>query len=339
MKQKRVVVSVINDLSTDRRVEKICEVWIHAGYVVHLIGRELKHSLPIERPYKTSRFRMLFTKGPLFYAWFNMRLFFKLLFVKTDVFYANDLDTLWANYWVSRLRSKVLIYDSHELFTEVPELKPGSFAKKVWTIIERRIVPKLKYMITVNQSGIPEGKKILILQGSGINVDRGAEELIEAMKLLLEYHLIIVGSGDVLPILKETVSKSKLSNVQFIDKCPYQEMMAYTAVADLGLTLDKDTNLNYRYSLPNKIFDYLHVNTPVLSSDLPELKSIIEEYQVGCITPNHNPDTIANTIKSFFEDTNFAELCSQNASIAMEDLNWSKESQVLLTLIKEIEQG
>ena len=234
---KRVVVSVINDLSFDQRVDKVCTTLTNNGFDVLLIGRKLKESIPISRDYQTTRMNLLFTKGVWFYAFFNLRLFFKLLFIKADVFHANDLDTLLANSWASKLRRKPLIYDSHEYFTGVPEIQDRPKVKKAWEKIEKSIFPKLKYIFTVNQSiadlyraqynikvqvlrnvpksddlkktksrsdlGIPLDKKIVLVQGTGINIDRGIEELLEAIAIMDNTILYIVGSGDVLHQLKE----------------------------------------------------------------------------------------------------------------------------------------
>src|SRR5688500_271887 len=104
------------------------------------------------RSYRTNRFRMFFEKGALFYAWFNVRLFWFLLFRSSDILVANDLDTLLPNYLVSKLKRKKLVYDSHEYFTEVPELISRPKVKAVWEHIERFIFPKLKYVSTVNHS-------------------------------------------------------------------------------------------------------------------------------------------------------------------------------------------
>lgn len=373
MNKQKVTVSVINDLVTDRRVEKICHVWLEHGYNVHLIGRQLKDSLPITRPYKVTRMKLLLNKGALFYAFFNIRLFFKLFASNPDVYYANDLDTLLANRLASRMRGKPLIYDSHEYFTEVPELSEGSFAKRTWLRLEKGIFPRLKHVITVNESiakiyrekygvdvkvmrnlperssvgtnltrkelGIPEDKGVLIIQGSGINVDRGAEEMVQAMLYLPNFHLLIIGGGDVIDHLNSMKRDLNIENLTFHSKMPYDQMMAYTANADLGITLDKDSNLNYKYSLPNKIFDYLKAGIPVLSSNLPELCRIINDYKVGCITPNHDPQTIAKTVETFFSNHEYATQCTINASQVCESLNWEHESKVLSNIIEEIEQG
>ena len=106
------------------------------------MGRELPDS-PIMnlRTYQTKRMKLFFTKGSLFYAFFNIRLFIFLLFKKIDLLVSNDLDTLLANYLISKIKGIPLVYDSHEYFTEVPELE-GRFAKKVWLAIEKWIFPK-----------------------------------------------------------------------------------------------------------------------------------------------------------------------------------------------------
>ncbi|MBK6521497.1 MAG: glycosyltransferase [Sphingobacteriaceae bacterium] len=150
---KHVTVSVINDLSSDNRVKKTCNELVAMGFKVTLVGRKWPSSLPIINwNFETKRMKLLFKKGVLFYAFFNTRLFFYLLFKKSDVLYANDLDTLLPNYLISKLKGSKLIYDSHEIFCEVPELQQTPFKKKIWERIEKSIVPKLKYCITVNQS-------------------------------------------------------------------------------------------------------------------------------------------------------------------------------------------
>ena len=149
---KRIVISVTNDLTTDQRVEKTCEALSEIGYDVVLVGRKLKTSLPIQKNYKTVRFRLLFNVGFLFYAEFNIRLFMFLLFTKKNILFSNDLDTLLPNYLLSLLQRKTLVFDSHELFSEIPELVTKPRVKNFWLYLEKKLIPKLKNVITVSNS-------------------------------------------------------------------------------------------------------------------------------------------------------------------------------------------
>ncbi len=368
MKGKRVVLSVTNDLVFDQRVAKMCNSLQEIGCEVTLIGRELPHSPPINRNYKTIRMKLLFKQGALFYACFNIRLFWLLLFTKADVYHSNDLDTLLPNYLVSKIKNKPLIYDTHEYFLGVPEIQNRPFVKKVWSTIEHFIFPKLKTIITVNNSiadlykkdygkellvvrnipprkevkqikerkdlNIPSDKKIVILQGAGINVDRGAEELLEALALSQDLVLYIVGTGDVLPKLKQRASKQDLKGkVFFIGRVPYEEMMQYTFNADVGVTLDKDTNINYRFSLPNKIFDYMKAGIPVLASNLKEVANIVNTYNVGVVISNHSPKTILNGIHEAIAKK---EIYGSNGKKAIETISWDNDVEKVKNVYKKI---
>ena len=137
MKSKSIIVSVSNDLSHDQRVAKVCSSLYSEGYNVLLVGRKLSNSQPIVRAYKTHRIKLLFKKGFLFYAEFNLRLFFYLLFKNTHVYHSNDLDTLLANWLSAKLRNKKIVYDTHEYFTGVPEIQNKPFIKWSWKTIEK----------------------------------------------------------------------------------------------------------------------------------------------------------------------------------------------------------
>lgn len=364
LNRKRIIVSVINDLVTDQRVRKVCKTLYDNGFDIYLVGRKLNTSLPMDkRPYKVKRLKLLFSKGPLFYICFNIRLFFVLLWNKADIYHANDLDTLLPNFLVSKLKGKPLIYDAHELFTEVPELVHRPLVQGIWKRIEALVVPRVDVMFTVNESiaaiysqkygksitvirnlpetiqlsepvsfqefGLNPDQTYVILQGAGINIDRGAEELVDAMHLLDNVVLIIAGGGDVIDVLKQKVIKEQLEQkVKFFPKMPYASLMKLTACASCGITLDKDTNLNYRYSLPNKLFDYIMVGIPVLASDLPEIRRIIDEYGVGLVISSHQPAVIAEGIRTLLQ-LNHHGAMKQALQRAAKELCWEMEQQKL----------
>jgi glycosyltransferase involved in cell wall biosynthesis len=371
--KKIAVVSVINDLVTDNRVNKTCLSLKECDYEVVLIGRKLSNSLPVPAwPFTSIRMSLLINKGPLFYLFFNLRLFFKLLFKKADLLYANDLDTLLPNFLVSRIKNIPLIYDSHELFCEVPEFINSRFKRNVWLALEGWIVPKLKVCITVNESiagffekkysvkfnavrnisdsvnnftpktkpelNLPAGKKIIILQGAGINIDRGAEELIDAMAFVENAVLLIIGGGDVWPLLKHKITTQNLTDkIILINKIPKSELAHYTHNSDLGLSIDKNTNLNYFYSLPNKIFDYINAGVPILASRLPEIENIIRTYNVGDFINDHNPENMAVKLNEMLKSPQLLEY-KRNTVRAKSELNWASEKLKLIALIKEVQK-
>ncbi|HEY0977171.1 MAG TPA: glycosyltransferase [Flavobacteriales bacterium] len=375
---RRALVSVTNDLSTDNRVHRTCMVLVALGYEVLLIGRLLPGSAPLERPYRTERMRLLFRKGPLFYAEYNLRLFLLLLFAqRPQLLVANDLDTLLPNFLVARLRGAKLLYDTHEFYTEVPELVARPGVRRIWLAIERWIFPRLRNVITVNRSiaeayherypalrkagveigvvrnipmprrlgpmparstlGLPEDKRLLVLQGAGINVDRGGEEAVLALRELPDCLLLIIGSGDAWPVLQGLVKEHGLEDrVRLLGRMPYEAMMDHTRNADLGLTLDKDTNLNYRFSLPNKLFDYLHAGIPVLATDLPEVAAIVRAHDAGIVVPDPAPARIAAEVRALFADPERVQALRRNATFAARALDGAAEEAVLRARIEQL---
>ncbi|MBU2651477.1 MAG: glycosyltransferase [Bacteroidetes bacterium] len=362
---KKAVLSVINDLVTDQRLDRICTTLTGMGFEVMLVGRRKKGSLPLQpRDYRMHRMKLLFSKGALFYAEYNIRLFLYLLFHRADILVSNDLDTLPANYLASRIKRKPLIHDSHEYFTETPELVNRKRVQSIWKWFERQIFPKLKTVYTVNESiaglyeqeygirphvirnipasgkvqpklsraelGLPDDKNIILLQGAGINIQRGAEEMVEAMTYMEDSIFLIVGDGDVLPVLKSMVRDLSLEEkVKFIPRQPLEKVRQYTILADIGISLDKDTNINYRFSLPNKLFDYIHAGLPILASPLVEVKKIIKKYDIGMTIQNHDPRHIADCLLNMLSDRQRMAIWKENLTFAAKELCWEKEENKL----------
>lgn len=368
---KKAIVSVINDLVTDQRVNRNCLALEKEGYQVLLVGRKKKDSLALNnRSYQIHRMRLIFEKGPLFYAEFNIRLFFYLLVHSADLHFANDLDTILPNLIISKLNGSKFIFDSHEYFTETPELVNRPIIQKVWKTIEKYCIPQINNLITVNDSianlfkkeynkdftvvrniatrvevpilksksylGLPENRKIILLQGAGINIDRGTEELVEAMQYVNnDYLLLIIGDGDVIDTLVKMSIDLKLEDqIRFIPKLSFEDLYQYTRHADLGLSIDKDTNINYRFSLPNKIFDYIHAGIPVLCSRLVEIEKIITQYKIGDFIDSHQPGHIAAKINDLIENEERLSSWKKNTIIAASELNWVEEEKKLLRLIE-----
>lgn len=350
----------------------MAETVSNLGCDITIIGRKKADCIDSEEiPFRTKRFKMLFRRGFLFYKWFNIRLFFYLFFHKYDILVANDLDTLLPAFLVSKLKHIPLVYDSHEYFTGVPEIQKRPFVKSVWDLIERSIFPRLKYVITVSepiaslyekmynvkpvvirnfsknadhitpflrkQTGVADDDLLLIIQGTGINIDKGSEELLAAVKMTSGVSLLIIGSGDVVPELKRLAGEMNITDrVRFINSVPWETLIKYTKSADLGMCLEKDTNLNYKYSLPNKLFDYISAGIPVIVGELPETGKIIRETGCGMSICRITPENISSALSELKNNPARLANLKKNAVEASKKLNWEYESEKVKELYIEV---
>lgn len=312
METKRIYMAVTNDLVTDQRVDRACRALASAGYAVTLVGRRLPGSSRVgERPYAAIRLRLLFRRSALFYAEYNLRLFFRLLRAPADAFYANDTDTLLACTWAARLRRKRLIFDAHELFPEVPELVSKPRVRAVWQHIERRCLPRVDAAFTVCQSVADEYRRrygvdmavvrnlpdqlpappdeglrqpgLLLYQGA-VNVGRGVRELVDAMEHLPACRLLVAGDGDLLDELRAYAAALPWgSRITFRGRTEPDELHRITPTAEMGFCLLEDLGLNYRFALPNRIGDFARARVPLFATGFPEIARIIGEYGIGTL--------------------------------------------------------
>lgn len=361
--KKRIIISVTSDLSADQRVLKVARSCFENGYEVQLVGRQLKESIPLKLPYPHYRMQLIFRRSALFYAEFNVRLFFFLLFSRSDIFLSNDTDTLLANYLAAGIRRKKLVFDSHELFPEVPELVGRPKVKYIWEKLESWIFPHLTHSYTVcksisryykNKYNIDMGvirnvpyyrqwkdkkikisfpnKKIILYQGA-LNAGRGLEWVLEAMPHIRNGILVIIGDGDIRQKLEDQAKTLDIEEkVVFMGKIEAERLHEYTSSAAIGLCLLEKKGLSYYYALPNRIFDYLQTGVPVLATRFPEITNIVETHKTGVLIDHYEPQYLAEVINNMLE---FPLNTEHFESIAKE-LCWEKEEKVLMEIINTI---
>jgi glycosyltransferase involved in cell wall biosynthesis len=362
---KRVIISVTNDLSNDQRVHRVATALMEMGFEVCLVGRLRRKSLPlVPRPYSTRRLRYLFETGKLFYAAYAFRMFWWLLFQRADILLANDMDTLLPNFLVAKLRGKKLVYDSHEYWTEVPELTDRPSTRAVWLKLEQWLFPQVDAAMTVNESiaeiysklynkkvhvvrNLPftsvaansptKQEKLLIYQGA-LNIGRGIELMIEAMRFLPDYQLVIAGFGSIEdPLRKLAAARPFAKQIRFTGFIHPEDLKIETGKAALGMSLEADKGASYHFALPNKLFDYIQAGVPVLVSALPEMQRIVDTYRVGeSLSPaERSPEQLADRIKGICENVDKYSAYLTNCQYAAKLLNWENEK----TRLKEVFAG
>lgn len=300
-----------------------------------------------------------FKRGVLFYLGFNVRIFLRLLRGDYSLVYSNDLDTLLGCRLGTWIRRKPLVFDSHELFTETPELIGKPLRKLVWRLIERLCIKGARAHITVSEgiarefarryripmtvvhnypttkefTAFKSNRPTLIYQGA-LNMGRGIELAIDAMKYLTCYHLIIVGSGDVeVPLRKRVLKQNLFDRVEFRGRLPLEDLHEVTCTAWLGLSLEEDLGLSYRYAMPNKVFDYIMAQVPVLVSDLPEMSALVESRGIGLVARTRNPQELANLIADFMDDKAARRVIAENIEKASREFNWENEEGKMLEVV------
>jgi len=356
----KVLIAVTNDISSDERIRKVSEHLNSKGYEIVNYGRELFDTFDIKTNYKIIRKKHLFNNNFLFYAEFNIRLLYFILINKFDYILSNDLDTLPSCFLGSKVKNVKLIYDSHEYFTEVPELQNRNFVRSFWLLIERILLPKVKYSMTVSQSiandyrskygvnmlvvrnlpilaknkviekvEIPTKNKFILYQGV-LNPGRGIKPMIDALKILTDIDLVIVGYGKVKDELIAYAKNKNLENrVHFLGRVPYNKLINYSNLALIGMVLEEPFGKSFEYSLPNKLFDFIHAELPIIAAPIKEVKRIVEDYKIGLLIKDYSAESIAEVVNKLTFDDDLRLQIIENQKKAKIELCWENEAILL----------
>lgn len=365
---KKIIFTVTNDLTYDQRMQRICTSMFKAGYKVVLVGRKLPNSNTTEPfSFEYKKLKCFFNTGFAFYAEYNIRLFFFLLFIKANAFCAIDLDTIIPNYFASVIRNKIRCYDAHELFTEQKEIITRPIVFKIWLGIEKFFVPKFKNGYTVNEfiktefwnryqvnyqiiRNLPQSanfknsnehlnfqltSQFIIYQGA-VNEGRSFETLIPAMQQI-NVPLVICGQGNFFEQTKALIKKYKLEHkIILLGYVTPAQLKLITPKALFGLTLFDKQGLNQYYSLCNRFFDYTMANIPQICIAYPEYVAINQLNPTALLIENTDTLTIAQAINTLLNDATLYNSLQKNCYKANAILNWENEAVNLIAYWKNL---
>ncbi len=184
---------------------------------------------------------------------------------------------------------------------------------------------------------LDENDKIILYQGV-LNDGRGLTQLVETFSFLpANYHLVIIGYGVLENKLKKLAADLKLKNVHFLGKVNYEDLHSYTKTADLGVFLLEPLNLSKKLSSANKIFEYMKAGLPVLTTDQPENKKVVDSSGCGLLIKTTAPEKVAGKIREILENTEqYREMSENSLRGFLKNYNWDKEKQKLEKILIEI---
>lgn len=338
-------------------MQRICTSLSNAGYQVVLVGRQLKKSKPLQaQPFTQKRLPCFFTKGFLFYAEYNLRLLFFLLFTKANALCAIDLDTILPNYIASFITGKPRVYDAHELFTELIEVVTRPRVHKSWLAVERFVVPRFQHGYTVNLfikeelkrryqvdyqivRNMPLKKEITVLQKyprftvlyqGAVNEGRSFKTLIPAMQQV-DANLLICGNGNYFTQVQNLIQQYGVEDkVTLMGAVLPNELKNITPKCHVGVTIFESEGLNQYYSLANRFFDYMMAGVPQICANYPEYAHINNQYGFAYMIKDVQPQTIATALNNLLNDNVLYQQLQANCTIANEQLNWQQEEKTLI---------
>ncbi len=367
--QKSICISFLGNIDYDTRTRNIYQTLKAQNYTVNVISFDwLTENFTTQfgevTIYKLSKkFSSL-----LFYLKFSFLLLKKLISNKSVIYFAEDIYTLPFVTVIAKLKGSKVFYDCRELFGHLAGLKERKILQFILKIIERLFINRVDLIITTGEMdsefiekeygvtkstvlrnlprfykpfkpinfyellNIPTDKKILLYQGVVLH-GRGLKYIFEALTELKNFVLIVLGEGEELTFYKNLSKKLIIENkTYFIGKVKQNDLLKYTAGADIGLSLIENLSLSYYYALPNKLFEYVMAEIPVLASNLPQMKKIINTYKVGLTVEDSNTEEIKKALKKLEEEEIYKQI-KNNCKEASAELNWEKEVKNLLSFL------
>ena len=331
---------------------------------------EVVEGVPVQRVKMVSRERLKPNSGKaLKYLEFIIRASYAMYKKPIDIIHCNDLNALPVSVIVKLFSKRPIkiVYDCHEYQTEIKGLK--GFKQTLARGLERWLIKYTDIILTVSNGiaeeyvriynvekprlvlntppykqvqktniyrqkfNIDEETSIFLYQG-GISAGRGIEVMLEAFKGLPDNLVIIfMGYGELMPLVQ--VAANQHENIFYHPAVSPDVLLDHTVAADFGICFTDNTCLNHYYCLPNKLFEFLMADLPVIVSNLPELRGVVEQFEVGLVAKNSDTEALKEAVRSIHKLDKQQTLL--NVEKVKKVFNWEQQEKVLLEAYRDIE--
>lgn len=309
-------------------------------------------------------------RGPRFFRKAHKQAWHAVHGVTSDLYLASDLYMLPAAAHAAKEHNAALVYDSRELYSGLSSAIGRPWVGWGWGFIERRHIRFADAVLTVSDAiadrlaarygithpevlynapeqeyrfesgdvlrerfGLDE-RPIILYQGQFRN-GRGLLALADAVATIPELQLVLIGEGALESKLREKL-KTFDTRSRIIPFTPPDELPPLTASADLGVLLIENMAKSLRFSLPNKLFEYLAAGLPVLASPLPEISRVLKPSNVGYFADPQDPDAIAHALRTFLSTSRSRDDWRLNAKAALAPYRWKKGAKRFKSIIKNL---
>ena len=367
MVKMRICHITINPIDFERRIQNQAMSAHRAGHQIWVlaIGRLDEAKQEITKNYTLWRFRTRFYhRGPIKFLNFNLRIFFFLLFRRINIIHCHDLWVLPAAALLTLFKKCYLVYDAHEFYQGLEIFTRKKLQKNIWMITERICIRQIDVLLSVSEpitrlyqkkyrnlkqtevirnlplknstkdASLPPNwpetdKKIILYQGH-FRPGRGLKYLLEAISMVPEVHLVLIGDGELRSRIEDDIEELGLhTRVTLLGYVPTEKLIQTCSNADLGVVLFEPTSLNYSYALPNKFFEYIMAGIPVLASDILTLREYVAKYDIGMTVNPHDVKAIASILRLMLSNEVQLAQWQQHARHASNTLNWEEEAKKL----------
>lgn len=287
--------------------------------------------------------------------------------IKTDpdVIHANDLDALPIAYIASKKTKASVVFDSHEIYCENNRISNSKIKYYLWRNIERYLIKRVHTVVSVSYAAAKKisdiyhikeptvvtnaaktispdklmskaTDKFEVLTHGKFYEGRGYEAFVYTASLLSEYKdikLIIRGFGPLEDKLHKLANEINVgNNLVFDPPVLVTEMVPYAARSHVGVAITEPININFTYTVSNKLFEYISAGLPVIMSDVPEHTYLNEKYNFGIILEENTPEYLSQAIIKLYENKSLYNTLAQNAKQTAKVLNWESEFKKMIDI-------
>ncbi|WP_417779020.1 glycosyltransferase family 4 protein [Stutzerimonas xanthomarina] len=301
--------------------------------------------------------------------WAHMVMLLRLCIARPDVIHAHDVNTLPTAWLAAKLSGAQMVYDAHEISTS----REGySRVRKLVGWIERTLMPRVQGTITTTEARakyfaraygvarpvvlqnrpreqqamrsdrirteleLAQPWPIILYQG-GVQQGRGLERLARVAADVPNAYFVFIGGGRLDGSLRRIVEELQLEQrVRFIPTVALAELPTYTASADIGVQPIENTCLNHYTTDSNKLFEYVQAGLPVVASDLPEIRRVVREHDLGVLVPEGDSVALAMALRDLVGDEGKRHYYAARSRKAASVLNWESQEHELLALYERV---